>query len=300
MEESRTVTGPNLGGSAVLRGTLLIGVFAALTVLLAAFAAPFFFLVYLLVDVAFVVLWYRRLLGLTRLSGGLGIRWFAGMLPPACAALVLAVLWAWADSEVRAVPVYQVAFLIAWGAAMIWAHLVSSLIGLNCLEQGLEGRNPAVVRAWAGLMLGTTLTVAGANIGQGPTEATTLVPMVMAVAALLGLWAMFAALTGSTASVALERDRPSGWRLAGLLVAWGLILGRSVAGDWVSLEATLRDFWRDGLRPALVLLALAAVVELWERPRRRRPFPPVFGAGVIPAGLFLGFSLVWLWWVGAW
>jgi len=294
------VTRPDLGLATVLNGALLIGLLAALTVLAATFFPPLFFITFALADVAFAGFWYRRLLGLDRFAGGLRTRWLAGMIPLVCAALMLAVLRTWADPEVRAGPEYQAAFLIAWGAAMIWVHVLSSLIGLDCLEHGLEGRNPAVVWAWVGLMLGTTLAVAGANIGEGPTEATTLVPMVMAVAGLLGVWAVFAAVTGSTASVTVERDQPSGVRLAGLLIAWGLILGRSVAGDWVSLEATLRDFWHDGLQAVLVLLGLAIGVEVWERPRRRRPCPPMVGAGILPAVLFLGFALVWLWWLGGW
>src|SRR5258708_6083948 len=115
MGGSRIETRPDLGFAAVRSAIFLIGVFAALTV------------------------------------------------------LMLAVLRTWADEDVRTLPVYQVAFLIAWGAAMIWTHVVSFLIGLDCLEHGLEGRNQAVVWAWAGLMLGTTMAVAGANIGQGPT-----------------------------------------------------------------------------------------------------------------------------------
>jgi len=40
-------------------------------------------------------------------------------------------------------------------------------------------------------------------------------------------------------SVTLERDLASGLRSASVLVAWGLVLGRSVAGDGVSITATM-------------------------------------------------------------
>jgi hypothetical protein len=273
---------------------------AALTVLLGIFAPPAFFFNYAVADVACFFLWYRRLLCVRTVAPFRSARLLAGATPLGCSILILAVLRCFADKEVRASPVYQVEFLIAWGAAMIWVQLLASLIGLDCLEHGLERRNWAAVWGGVGLAVGSTLAVAGGNIGQGPTEATTLGPVFLAVGGLLALWALFAVVTGNTASVTVERDRPSGLRLAGLLIAWGLILGRSVAGDWVSLQATLRDFRREGLYPGLVLLVFAIAVEFLERPSRRRPFPPLSRAGIIPSALFLVLALLWLRWLGPW
>jgi hypothetical protein len=271
-----------------------IGIFACETLLMSP-GYVFLGILFAQAGAAIAVLWYARLLSVKRWPGGLENRSFVAGVPLFCALLMLVVLRNWADHEVRESGWYQAAFLIAWAAMIILAHLVSRLLGLDCLELGLAGRNRAVVWAWAGLLLGTTLAVAGANIGEGPTEATTLGPMIMAVISLLILWIFFAVATRSTLSVTVERDVASGARLAGLLVAWGLILGRSVAGDWVSTGATMQDFWQQGLRPAILLLCLAIPIELWERPRRRRPFPPIKGAGVVPACLFLGFALVWIW-----
>ncbi len=45
-------------------------------------------------------------------------------------------------------------------------------------------------------------------------------------------------------SIVEERDLASGIRTGGLFIAVGLVLGRAVAGDWVSESATLRDFFR--------------------------------------------------------
>jgi hypothetical protein len=172
------------------------------------------------------------------------------------------------------------------------------LLGLDVLEHGVEGRNPAAVWAGAGLTIGATLATAGANVGRGPTEATTLGPMFLAVGGLMTLWAMFSVITGSAAAVAVERDLPSGLRAAALLVALGLILGRSVAGDWVSVEATLRDYLRQGLAPAAMLLGVAAVIEFLERPTKRRPVTSLVRSGVSAAALYLGFAAAWLWHLG--
>ena len=146
--------------------------------------------------------------------------------------------------------------------------------------------------------IGVTLAAAGANVGQGPTEATTLGPMFLAVGGLLLLWAGFSVLTGSVAAVAVERDIPSGLRTAALLVALGLILGRSVAGDWISVESTLRDYLRQGLAPAAALLGVAAIIEFLVRPTVRRPATSMARAGLSPAALDLGFAAAWLWYLG--
>jgi hypothetical protein len=122
--------------------------------------------------------------------------------------------------------------------------------------------------------------------------------MFLAVGGLMALWAMFSAITGSVAAVTVDRDLASGLRTAALLVALGLILGRSVAGDWVSVESTLRDYLQQGLKPAATLLGAAAVVEFLEQPTKRRPFPSVIRSGVGAAALYLGFAVAWLWHLG--
>jgi hypothetical protein len=258
----------------------------------------FLLLVFGFVGFCFLITWYRRLIVAAPLTTGGGSRWLVGLTPPVCLTLVWAVLRSWADPEVRSSWEYQGGFLVAWGVAMIGVNLVGSLIGLDVLEHGVERRNPAAVWAWVGLLLGATLVVAGANIGQGPTIATTLGPTILALVAMLALWLLFAASSGNTASVTVERDGPSGVRLASLLIAWGLILGRSVAGDWVSTAATWRDFLQQGLKPGFVLLGLALVIEFLERPTRRRPSPPAFQAGILPAGSFLIFALGWICYLG--
>jgi hypothetical protein len=148
------------------------------------------------------------------------------------------------------------------------------------------------------LTIGATLATAGANIGQGPTVATTLGPMFLAVGGLMTLWATFSVITGSVTAIAVERDLPSGLRTAALLVALGLILGRSVAGDWVSAESTLCDYLWQGVAPAATLLGVAAIIEFLERPTKRRLVTSVVRSGVSAAALYLGFAAAWLWHLG--
>jgi hypothetical protein len=276
----------------------LLCAFSLGSVLLGIFAAYLFFIIYAFGDLFFFVTYYRRLLALPALTSRRSARWIVAITPIACFVSVLAVLRNLADLEVRDSLALQAGFLIAWGAVMIWVHVIGSLIGLNLLEHGLEGRNSAAVCAGVGLMLGATLATAGANIGQGPTVEPTLGPMFLAVGGLTILWATFSMVTGCVAAVTVDRDLPSGLRMAALSVAWGLILGRSVAGDWVSVEATLRDFLQQGLMTAALLLGIATGVEFLEQPTKRRPFPSLARSGVCPAMLFLAFALGWLWHLG--
>jgi hypothetical protein len=258
-----------------------------------------FILIYFGTVLLFLCFWCRLALAHSSPICPARGRWTVGLTPPACLASLLGVLRNFADPEVRTSFGYQVLFVIAWGVTLLVVHLMSSLIGLDWLEDGLERRNRSAVWAGAGLTIGTTLAVAGANVGRGPTEATTLGPMILAVVGLLALWMCFAVLTGNLAAVTIERDGASGLRLASLLIAWGLIFGRAVAGDWVSAEATWRDYLQQGIGPAVVLLGFGCLAEYLERPGRTRPVPSFVLAGIVPACLFQAFAIAWVWHLGA-
>ena len=224
MAELRTVRHKGQSPARCLGLAALLGFYALGTVLLGVlYSFPFFFALYGFGVFFFFLAYYRRLLGLPTLTSGRSARWIVGITPVACFVLVLAVLRNLADLEVRDSLALQAAFLIAWGAVMIWVHVLGSLIGLEPLEHGVEARNPVAVWAGVGLMLGATLATAGANIGQGPTVATTLGPMFLAVGGLMTLWATFCLVTGCVAAVTVDRDLPSGLRMAALPVALGLV-----------------------------------------------------------------------------
>ena len=265
--------------------------------LLGIFASNLFFLVYGIVDLAFALHFYRHLIGRSELGSGRFARLVVGMTPVGCFAILLAVLRNWADPEVREDWVLQTEFVIAWGCAVVWARVLGSLLGLDLLDYGVHGRNPAAVWAGVGLTIGVTLAAAGANVGRGPTEATTSAPMFLAVGGLLVLWAGFFVLTGSVAAVGVERDVPSGLRTAALLVALGLI-SKARSRVIVSVESTLRDYLRQGLAPAAALVGVAAIIEFLVRPTLRRPVTSMARAGLSPAALDLGFAAAWLWYLG--
>src|SRR5262249_47268697 len=61
-------------------------------------------------------------------------------------------------------------------------------------------------------------------------------------------------------AVTVDRDKPAGIRLAGFLIALGIMSGWSVTGNWVSLTDTIKDFVHLGW-PALLLGGLAILAE---------------------------------------
>jgi hypothetical protein len=84
-----------------------------------------------------------------------------------------------------------------------------------------------------------------------------------------------------------------------LLLAFGLIIGRALAGDWHSEADAVRDFIRDGW-PAAGLLLMSLIVEPFIRPNRRNAFPPWLAYGLLPAALYVLFAAIWLWHLGSW
>src|SRR4051812_371064 len=181
----------------------------------------------------------RRADPLARSGRGRGV---AIVVLLAALGVVTAALMTGADPQVRSNPGYVVLFLAVAADTLAVATVAGSAFGLSTLDGFARGPNAAAGWAVAGLWLATGLVNAGANIGRGDTIDTTLGPLALALATLLLLVGMLGATTGRFRAVRLDRDSPAGVRAAGQFVAWGLVLGRAVAGDWESAWRTWEDF----------------------------------------------------------
>jgi hypothetical protein len=208
---------------------------------------------------AFLCRWYVPLFTVTRL-GTPAPRLALVVAPPACLAVLLPVLVTFGSHELREDPGYILLFTLGGLLWMGFAAVLSSAAGISRRQDALERRNRPAAVVIVGALLGVTLTYAGANIGEGATIWMTFGPAVLATLAWAAAWAVYQALTNVADAVAIDRDAPAAWRLAGLLVAAGLILGRSVAGDYDSASNTVRDFARHGWL-VLPLVCVAAWVE---------------------------------------
>jgi hypothetical protein len=119
----------------------------------------------------------------------------------------------------------------------------------------------------------------------------------LATLALMLSWAVLGRLTPIQEAITVDRDRAAGIRLGTWLVACGLVLGRGVAGDWISASGTLLDFVM-ALPAVAGILLLAVAVERLARITPARPRGRLFVSGALPAGLYLLLGIVALWWEG--
>ena len=236
--------------------------------------------------------WYRKALGINAITPVPQRQWLY-RTPIACLVLVLLVLTQWADLQVRHSGFYLALFLAIAGVGLQGINGTASFLGLGAIANGIERKNSAVIWAICGTWIGATACIAGSNIGTGPTIYTTIESLLLSVGSLIGLWLLYAGLTGNAAAIVVDRDVASGIRLAGLLIAGGLILGRAVAGDWVSTAATIADFVQSAWI-TLPLLGVASVIERQMQLQKRQPFPAIRAAGWYPAIGYVISALLWL------
>ena len=209
------------------------------------------------------------------------------LAPILAAALLWVVLRNASSLDVRDDPRY-LTFYPVLGAAWVgvWIRFLA-ITGISMRDDVVERSNGSASIAITGAMLGITLCYAGGNIGNGPGWWVVVFSAGLACVALFAAWMVLEAVSAVSDTVTVERDPSGGLRLAGFLVACGLILGRSVAGDWVSAEATVRDFalaaW-----PVVLLVVVAAIVERLARPTTASPRPALVPYGIFPALLYIG------------
>jgi hypothetical protein len=219
-------------------------------------------------------------------------------LAPVAAAIQLAiVLRVWSSHDVRDSGVYTVFYELM---GLAWTGLFVLFIpwfGISIRDDVFERQNGAAAWVAAGAVLGIMASFSGANIGDGPGWWVVLFCGLLSTGSFLLLWRLFESLTSATEAVIVDRDLATGIRMAGWMLASGLILGASVAGDWKSATATIRDFLLRAIA-VVPLLILAIVVELKLRPSPQHPNRSPTSAGVAPLLIYLGIAAVWILLVG--
>src|SRR5688572_22890913 len=196
--------------------------------------------------------WYFHAAVVRAIGGTTSSRAPVLVAPLLAAVLLFIVLRRFASHDVRDSGTY-LAFYLVLGAA--WVGVAARLLpwlGVSPRLDALERRNAAAAVVVAGAVVGLTLAFAGGNVGDGPGWWVVVFAAGLATVGLLGGWGLVQSVAGVAESVTVERDVAAGVRLAGLLTAAGLVLGRAAAGDWVSAGATVRDFVRVGW-PVVIL-----------------------------------------------
>lgn len=218
--------------------------------------------------------------------------------PVLAAALIAVVLRTVASYDV----VNDIRYLYMYFAlGMAWvgtATYAFPIAGLIMRDDVIERRNAAVAAAIGGAILGIAAAYAGGNIGDGPGWWVVVGCAIIATAGLFAAWIALEMVTGISEQITVERDASAGWRLGGFLFACGLVLGRAVAGDWFSLNATLSDALRRSW-PVLVFLAGAIACERTLRGSVTSPQPRATAAGWMPAFVMVASAVLWIAWLGA-
>ncbi len=213
-------------------------------------------------------------------------------------AMVL-VTWFWTAVEIRGGQSYMwLAFVMGSAWFGFYVRLFRWL-GLDLREDACERTNPASILALCGAIPGGMLLYCGAICGEGPSFWNNVFTVLAGGAAWFALWLGLEFSTGISREVAEERDPGAGLRLAGHLLATGLLLGRASAGNWHSMEETLWVLGRDGW-PALLLMGASIAAEFHVRrttPRFSSSSPR--GSLAIALGCLV-FAAAWVCYLGPW
>lgn len=188
---------------------------------------------------------------------------------------------------------YTLLFMLV-GGAWLWLSLpAATLLGISPHHDVIASRNAAPATAFAGFVLGLMAVYAGANVGNGASVATTIIPGLVAIAVLLTIWMVLEWIADPVERIRIERDQAAAMQLGGLLLAAGLILGRAVAGDFYSWAGTWQDLATLGW-PALLLIPLGCLFERLSRPTPHRPRPEPAIYGFLPAAFLIGAAIIYV------
>lgn len=238
-------------------------------------------------------LWYVPLTTVERFGAPKRGHVLLTIAPPASLAFLFSVLRTLASSDVKDSVAYIGLYMLMGAAWTGSAMRLLPFLGISPWEDVAERHNEAAAVAATGALVGCMLCFAGGNIGQGPGWWVVVAAAALATLVLAVLINALDAVTEVSDTITIDRDLSSGIRFAGVVAAAGLVLGRGVAGDWVSFSATVQDLavkaW-----PVVPLFVIAAVIERAARPTPFRPRPSVAALGILPGLLYLVLALLYV------
>lgn len=207
-----------------------------------------------------------------------------------CVLLIYGVLRSAASFDVVDTPQYVAMYTVLGLAWLRVAETTFRFLGVSMRDDVVERGNEAAEAALVGALVGVTFCYAGANIGDGPGWWVVIFAAALATGTWLLVWFLLVLFSPVADTVAVDRDPAAGLRLGALLASCGLVMGRGVAGDWISADATVDDFVV-AMPPVLLLLAVALVVEHRARSTPERPHPSLATWGVLPAAAYLAVAV---------
>ncbi len=237
--------------------------------------------------------WYLALATVSQLGNSHASRIPLFLTPLFCAAFLFVVLLLWSAADVRTSAEYIALFMLSGAATVGMTLVLMPLFGLSCRDDAVDTPNRAARWVSCAVMISTTLVFACANIGEGETIWMTLLPAALGLATLGALWMALECTCHFSEAIAVERDFDAGLHLSGFLLANGLLLGRAVAGDFVSWDATCIDFVRLGFPSVLLAGVVVGIVRAAKSQSASKR--PAWARGFTPVGIQLIVALVWTW-----
>lgn len=245
------------------------------------------------------IVWYRRSLRTSAFISPIRARRALLLAPLLAHAALVVVLVTVSASDVRTDPRYIAMYFAIGSGWVILCQVLLVLLGMRVIEDVAQRRNPAASWAVIGLTVGPALCYSGGNIGDGPGWWVVLYAAFFATVCWFAILYAIDQICGIFNDVFVGRDHAAGVRLMGTSIALGLILGRGVAGTWVSAAATLDDFARDAW-PALIVAAFEILATFLARIfRGTRPTLPAslgFPAVVLSVGGAVIYIVTLGWW----
>lgn len=168
-------------------------------------------------------------------------------------AITLTVLLTLASADVRTDPFYIAFYLTMGVAASLFTLLALKLVGVDRADVHERGNSAAPTLEFCALIAGG-LAFAGANIGDGPGYWVVVICTVFSMGTLFALALAHIAMSRTIYRILVDRERGTAFRFGCLLIGCGLVLGRSVAGDWAGFIPTLVDFCLRAWPAALMVL----------------------------------------------
>jgi hypothetical protein len=199
-------------------------------------------------------------------------------------AVLYLVLTHWASYDVISSTYYVLGYL---SMGVIWVFgsvkFLGIFVDIRLQEDVREHNNLAAAVLVGALSLAVTFAFAGGNIGDGPGWWVVVFCAVLSTLLVYGVaWAV-SFFTDGEERITVDHDMATAIRLGGALLGAGLIAGRSVAGNWVSVDATIADWARTGWPVAIIAVA-AVLIE--------RVSPPWYLRNMIPQSVLMAIAYV--------
>jgi uncharacterized membrane protein YjfL (UPF0719 family) len=143
--------------------------------------------------------------------------------------------------DVMWVLIYGIAGIILLAIIALWATRI--ILSAKCLESIRQG-NIAAAIAMAGAFIGTGAVISATVTGESTgTWIPTVVFFVAGIIAFFVITYLYRLLTSyDDVKEILDKNVPAAMSYAGMMIAVGLIVGNAIKGNFISYEASFKDF----------------------------------------------------------